>query len=50
MTVTRRNALAASAATLLAGLGARAGAQAAPFETVKVITGFPPGARWSSRA
>jgi tripartite-type tricarboxylate transporter receptor subunit TctC len=43
MTVTRRNALAASAATLLAGLGARAGAQAAPFETVKVITGFPPG-------
>jgi tripartite-type tricarboxylate transporter receptor subunit TctC len=43
MTVTRRDALAASAATLLASLGARALAQAAPLETVKVVTGFPPG-------
>ena len=43
MTVTRRDALAASSATLLASLGARALAQAAPFETVKVVTGFPPG-------
>ncbi|HEY6511608.1 MAG TPA: Bug family tripartite tricarboxylate transporter substrate binding protein [Burkholderiaceae bacterium] len=43
MTVTRRDALTASAATLLAGVGARAFAQAAPFETVRLITGFPPG-------
>jgi tripartite-type tricarboxylate transporter receptor subunit TctC len=43
MTVTRRDAFAASAATLLAGLGARAFAQGTPFETVRIITGFPPG-------
>jgi len=44
MTVTRRGlVLSASATTLLAGIGERARAQAAPFDTVKVITGFPPG-------
>ena len=43
MIVTRRDALTASAATLWAGLSARAFAQAAPLDTVKIITGFPPG-------
>jgi tripartite-type tricarboxylate transporter receptor subunit TctC len=42
MTVTRRDTLAASAAALLGGIAHRAFAQAA-FETVRVITGFPPG-------
>src|SRR6185295_7957998 len=43
MTVTRRDTLTASAAALLSGWG-RAFAQAAPpFDTVKVVTGFPPG-------
>jgi len=43
MPVTRRDALTASAVTLLASVGARALAQPVPFETVKLITGFPPG-------
>jgi tripartite-type tricarboxylate transporter receptor subunit TctC len=43
MSVTRRDILQASAATVLSGVAARASAQAAAFETVKVITGFPPG-------
>lgn len=43
MSLTRRDILQASAATLLSGLAARALAQAAPFDTVKIITGFPPG-------
>jgi tripartite-type tricarboxylate transporter receptor subunit TctC len=40
---TRRDVLQSSAAALLASVGARAFAQGAPFDTVKVITGFPPG-------
>lgn len=43
MSVTRRSILQASAATLLGGVAARAFAQAFPYETVKIITGFPPG-------
>ncbi|HEX6723194.1 MAG TPA: tripartite tricarboxylate transporter substrate-binding protein, partial [Burkholderiaceae bacterium] len=44
MTVTRRDVLQSSAAAaLLAGIGQRALAQAAPHEAVKIITGFPPG-------
>jgi len=43
MKLTRRNILQASAAPLLGGLAARAWAQAAPFDTVRLITGFPPG-------
>jgi len=43
MTVSRRDAITASATILLAGIGARAGAQAVPFETVRLVTGFPPG-------
>jgi tripartite-type tricarboxylate transporter receptor subunit TctC len=43
MTLTRRNILQACAASFLSGAVARALAQAAPFETVKLITGFPPG-------
>ena len=43
MTVTRRNVLQASAATLLTSAAARAFAQATPYETVRIITGFPPG-------
>jgi tripartite-type tricarboxylate transporter receptor subunit TctC len=43
MTLTRRNILQASAAGVLSGAAARALAQAAPFDTVKLITGFPPG-------
>jgi tripartite-type tricarboxylate transporter receptor subunit TctC len=43
MTLTRRNILHACAASFLSGAVARALAQAAPFETVKLITGFPPG-------
>ena len=43
MTLTRRTLLLSSAATgLLAGLAPAARAQAA-FETVKILTGFPPG-------
>jgi len=44
MNVTRRGVvLSATAATWLAAVGERAFAQAAPFDTVKVVTGFPPG-------
>jgi len=43
MTVTRRAVLNSSAAALLSGLATRATAQAAAFDTVKLITGFPPG-------
>jgi tripartite-type tricarboxylate transporter receptor subunit TctC len=43
MSITRRHVLASSAAPLLAAVAARAHAQAAPFETVRVVTGFPPG-------
>jgi len=44
MAITRRDVLQSStAAALLAGIGQRAFAQAAPHETVKIITGFPPG-------
>jgi tripartite-type tricarboxylate transporter receptor subunit TctC len=43
MSITRRAILQTSAATLLSRAGARAFAQAAPLDTVKVITGFPPG-------
>jgi tripartite-type tricarboxylate transporter receptor subunit TctC len=43
MSVSRRDILQASAAAVLSGVAARASAQAAAFETVKVITGFPPG-------
>jgi tripartite-type tricarboxylate transporter receptor subunit TctC len=43
MTVTRRDALHAGAATLFTTLAMRAHAQAAPLDTVKIITGFPPG-------
>jgi tripartite-type tricarboxylate transporter receptor subunit TctC len=41
--IARRHLLQASAATLLSGLAARASAQAAPFDTVKIVTGFAPG-------
>ena len=43
MTVNRRDAITASATTLLAGVAVRAFAQATPLETVRLITGFPPG-------
>jgi len=43
MSITRRDVLASSVAPLLAAVAARADAQAAPFETVRVVTGFPPG-------
>ena len=44
MNVTRRGVvLSATAATWLAAVGERAFAQGAPFDTVKVVTGFPPG-------
>jgi tripartite-type tricarboxylate transporter receptor subunit TctC len=43
MIATRRDVLTASAAALLAGVGARAVAQGAPFDTVRLVTGFPPG-------
>src|SRR5215470_7463342 len=44
MTITRRATLSASAATLLSSWMGRAMSQAGPpFDTVKVITGFPPG-------
>lgn len=43
MTVTRRAVLNSSAAALFSGLATRAFAQAAAFDTVKLITGFPPG-------
>ena len=43
MTVTRRDVLQASAATLLTGVATRTFAQATPYETVRIITGFPPG-------
>jgi tripartite-type tricarboxylate transporter receptor subunit TctC len=43
MKITRRAVVGSSAATLLAGLGPRAWAQAAAFDTVRLITGFPPG-------
>ena len=44
MTVTRRDALGASAATLLGAACARVMAQGgAPFDTVRLVTGFPPG-------
>src|SRR5215510_11847600 len=39
----RRALLGGSAAALALGLAGRAGAQAAPLETVRIITGFPPG-------
>ena len=42
-TLTRRHLLQASAATLLSDVAAHAFAQAAPFDTVRLITGFPPG-------
>jgi tripartite-type tricarboxylate transporter receptor subunit TctC len=44
MKITRRAVVGSSAAALLAGLpGTRAGAQAAAFDNVRLITGFPPG-------
>jgi tripartite-type tricarboxylate transporter receptor subunit TctC len=43
MTVTRRHVLQASAATWLTSVAARTFAQATPYETVRIITGFPPG-------
>lgn len=46
MTITRRQALlqtTAAAASLLAGLQARAQAGGSPFENVKIVTGFTPG-------
>ena len=44
MAVSRRDVLQSSAAAaLLAGVGQRAFAQAFPYDTVKIITGFPPG-------
>ncbi len=43
MTVTRRSVLQASAASLLTGVATRTFAQATPYETVRIITGFPPG-------
>jgi tripartite-type tricarboxylate transporter receptor subunit TctC len=43
MNITRRAILASSAAPLLTAVAVRAQAQAAPFDTVRVITGFPPG-------
>jgi tripartite-type tricarboxylate transporter receptor subunit TctC len=43
MKITRRAVVGSSAATLLAGLGTRGWAQAAAFDTVRLITGFPPG-------
>ncbi|HSW27135.1 MAG TPA: Bug family tripartite tricarboxylate transporter substrate binding protein [Burkholderiaceae bacterium] len=43
MTVTRRSVLQASAASLLTGVARRTFAQATPYETVRIITGFPPG-------
>src|SRR5262245_28230680 len=44
MTITRRATLSASAATLLSSWMGRAISQTnPPFDTVKVITGFPPG-------
>jgi tripartite-type tricarboxylate transporter receptor subunit TctC len=43
MSIARRDILQASASVLLGGAVTRLLAQAAPFETVKVITGFPPG-------
>ena len=43
MTVTRRAVLHSSTAALFSGLATRAFAQAAAFDTVKLITGFPPG-------
>jgi tripartite-type tricarboxylate transporter receptor subunit TctC len=44
MAVSRRDVLQSSAAAaLLAGVGQRAFAQAFPYETVRIITGFPPG-------
>jgi tripartite-type tricarboxylate transporter receptor subunit TctC len=43
MSIARRDILKASAVMLCSGIAARALAQPTPFETVKVITGFPPG-------
>ena len=44
MTLTRRQVLQSTAASaLLVGVSQRALAQPAPFETVKIITGFTPG-------
>ncbi len=43
LSVSRRHLLQASAATALLSPLARALAQAAPFDTVKILTGFPPG-------
>jgi len=43
MKITRRAVVGSSAAALLTGLGARTWAQAAAFDTVRLITGFPPG-------
>ncbi|HSW27472.1 MAG TPA: tripartite tricarboxylate transporter substrate-binding protein, partial [Burkholderiaceae bacterium] len=43
MTVTRRDVLQASAAAWLSSVATRTVAQATPYETVRIITGFPPG-------
>ena len=43
MKITRRAVVGSSAAALLTGLAARTWAQAAAFDTVRLITGFPPG-------
>ena len=44
MSIRRRTLLHTTAlAPLLAAIASRAQAQGAPFETVKVVTGFPPG-------
>jgi tripartite-type tricarboxylate transporter receptor subunit TctC len=41
--IARRHLLQASAATLMSALAAHASAQAAPFDSVKIVTGFAPG-------
>jgi tripartite-type tricarboxylate transporter receptor subunit TctC len=43
MSIARRSFLHASAAALVSGLAARAFAQAAPLDTVRIVTGFAPG-------